>query len=101
MKALVYITVGDKMIAKGEEINKRDFTASQIGSMIDRGLIDGEIVELEYKEEIKEIEFKEIEVQKESLDVEKLREQFKAKFDKEVPNNKKNNSEWILEKLNS
>ena len=49
--------------------------------------------------EVVVVEEKAPEVVEDTTDIEALREEFKAKFEKDVPVNKKNNAEWIKSKL--
>ena len=68
------------------------FLASVRWNKLDLKVKEATIVEEEEKEVVKEEEI--------VYTLEDLREQYKEKFNKKCPNNKKNDKKWILSKLN-
>lgn len=103
MIALKHITFNGQNIEPGEFVDTKGLSQSDEASMIKRGLIQGEIIDIsiddvEISDPTNNVLKGDIEP---AISIDKLRTQFEAKFGKPVSNNKKNDSEWILNKLNS
>lgn len=93
MKVLKYVTYGPTNYEPGDEIN---VTGEIARDMIERGLIEGDIKEIEITEEKKEDV-----IETSSLSLEQLTTQYKAKFGKNISARYKNDKDYILSKLNS